>query len=155
MYLKIDSIVSLKSRSGRPFIFWSLEPDRPLINLISPCPPDRQSDTSATSAMKLQILTFVLILNLLEAKSFSIEDLSDESGSSLSFEQVESQEKSSSPSSESIDLSEEKDSKEIDKSGVIDNDQVFCSWEDVDARDEMATKLKTELCRFSMVIQKS
>ena len=42
-------------------------------------------------------------------------------------------------------------SKEVFKDGVIDNDQVFCSWEDVDARDEMATKMATELCRFSMV----
>ena len=67
-------------------------------------------------------------------------DGSEESGTSISFELRPA---------ETAEASKEI-SKEVTK-GVIDNDQVFCSWEDVDARDEMATKMGTELCRFSMV----
>ena len=71
------------------------------------------------------IVIFLLCISILEAES-SAGESSDES-------------------------TENSGSKEVSKSGVIDNDQVFCAWEDVDARDEMATKLGTELCRFSMV----
>ena len=80
-------------------------------------------------------------------------DTSNDSGSNISFE-LQSDEESedvSDASIESIDTSATAFSKEINKDGVINNDQVYCSWEDVDARDEMATKLGTELCRFSMV----
>ena len=100
-------------------------------------------------------ISFELISNLSEESSEGIKrskisedflELSNESGSNISFESDESE-------SNESDLSNGVDSpysKEVDIS-TIDNDQVFCSWEDVDARDEMATKLKTELCRFSMV----
>ena len=100
-------------------------------------------------------ISFELISNLSEESSEGNKrskisedslELSNESGSNISFESDESE-------SNESDLSNGVDSpysKEVDIS-TIDNDQVFCSWEDVDARDEMATKLKTELCRFSMV----
>ena len=68
----------------------------------------------------------------------------------LSFLEAES-----SAGESSDESTENYGSKEVSKSGVIDNDQVFCAWEDVDARDKMATKLGTELCRFSMVSQLS
>ena len=73
-------------------------------------------------------------------------ELSNESGSNISFESDES-ESNESDLSNGVDSSY---SKEV-VIRTIDNDEVFCSWEDVDARDEMAKKLKTELCRFSMV----
>ena len=81
---------------------------------------------------------------------------SNDSGSNISFELQfdEESEDVSDASIESIDTSDTAFSKEINKGGVggvINNEQVYCSWEDVDARDEMATKLGTELCRFSMV----
>ena len=100
-------------------------------------------------------ISFELISNLSEEsskgnkRSKTSEDsleLSNGSGSNISFESDESE-------SNESDLSNGVDSpysKEVDIS-PIDNDEVFCSWEDVDARDEMAKKLKTELCRFSMV----
>ena len=100
-------------------------------------------------------ISFELISNLSEEsskgnkRSKTSEDsleLSNGSGSNISFESDESE-------SNESDLSNGVDSpysKEVDIS-TIDNDEVFCSWEDVDARDEMAKKLKTELCRFSMV----
>ena len=81
------------------------------------------------------------------------EDLSDDSGSSDSFElkSTEESEDVSNVSSESIDASDTVVSNEIMENGVIDNEQVYCSWEDVDARDKMAKKLGTQVCRFSMV----
>ena len=100
-------------------------------------------------------ISFELISNLSEESSEGNKrskisedslELSNESGSNISFESEESE-------SNESDLSNRVDSsysKEVDVR-TIDNDEVFCSWEDVDARDEMATKLKTELCRFSMV----
>ena len=103
----------------------------------------------------LKDISFELISNLSEEsskgnkRSKTSEDsleLSNGSGSNISFESDEFQ-------SNESDLSNGVDSpysKEVDIS-PIDNDEVFCSWEDVDARDEMAKKLKTELCRFSMV----
>ena len=104
--------------------------------------------------MKLIFRIFLLAFcsfGTLYASVFSEEslELSNESGSNLSLQSDESEANES-----DLSLSDEADStvhKEVDKSGAIDNDQVFCSWEDVDARDEMATQLKTELCRFSMV----
>ena len=103
----------------------------------------------------LKDISFELISNLSEESSEGNKrskisedslELSNESGSNISFESDESE-------SNESDLSNGVDSpysKEVDIS-PIDNDEVFCSWEDVDARDEMAKKLKTELCRFSMV----
>ena len=103
----------------------------------------------------LKDISFELISNLSEESSEGNKrskisedslELSNESGSNISFESEESE-------SNESDLSNRVDSsysKEVDVR-TIDNDEVFCSWEDVDARDEMATKLKTELCRFSMV----
>ena len=93
----------------------------------------------------------------LEPSSESIvddsEDLSDDSGSSDSFELHSSEESEdvSNITIESIDASDIVISNEIMENGVIDNEQVYCSWEDVDARDEMATNLGTQVCRFSMV----
>ena len=87
----------------------------------------------------------------LELSSESIgddsEDVSNESGSSISFE-IQSVEGSAEGSE---DVSNVFDTSYPFSNGVINNDQVYCSWEDIDARDEMATKLGTELCRFSMV----
>ena len=87
----------------------------------------------------------------LELSSESIgddsEDVSNESGSSISFE-LQSEDKSAEGSE---DVSNVFDTSYPFSNGVINNDQVYCSWEDIDARDEMATKLGTELCRFSMV----
>ena len=80
-------------------------------------------------------------------------DTSNDSGSNISFE-LQSNEESedvSDASIQSTDTSDNAFSKEIKEGGVINNDQVYCAWEDVDARDEMATKLGTQLCRFSMV----
>ena len=68
----------------------------------------------------------------------------------ISFE-LQSAGESEDVSDISNDSSDASFSSEIVKNGVIDNDQVYCSWEDVNARDEMATKLGTQLCRFSMV----
>ena len=34
---------------------------------------------------------------------------------------------------------------------VLDNEEVFCTWRDVVARDNMARILGTQNCRFSMV----
>ena len=104
--------------------------------------------------MKTIALLLIWILCFLEAKSSKEESLgfsdeSNKSGSSISFE-VQATDENSIESDESIVNSI---SNEVSKSGIIDNDQVFCTWEDVDARDEMATKLGTELCRFSMVSQ--
>ena len=93
----------------------------------------------------------------LESSSESIgddsEDLSDYSGSSDSsvLQNTEESEDVSNLSSESIDASDTVVSNEIMENGVIDNKQVYCSWEDVDARDKMAKKLGTQVCRFSMV----
>ena len=84
----------------------------------------------------------------LEVSSGSIED--DENGSRISFE-LQSAGEFEDVSDISNDSSDASFSSEIVKNGVIDNDQVYCSWEDVNARDEMATKLGTQLCRFSMV----
>ena len=56
-------------------------------------------------------------------------------------------------SNESEESTESTEKSQIDKYGIIDNDQVFCSWEDVKTRDQMAQKLKTEKCRFSMAHQ--
>ena len=102
----------------------------------------------------LKDISFELVSNLSDESSEGnkrsrISEVSHESGSNLSLQSDESEANES-----DLSLSDEADStvhKEVDKSGAIDNDQVFCSWDDVDARDEMATKLKTELCRFSMV----
>ena len=100
-------------------------------------------------------ISFELISNLSEESSegnkrYKISkdslELSNESGSNISFESDES-ESNESDLSNGVDSSY---SKEV-VMRTIDNDEVFCSWEDVDARDEMAKKLKTELCRFSMV----
>ena len=77
-------------------------------------------------------------------------DTSNDSGSNISFE-LQFHEESEDVSDASIESIDTTSSKEIDNGGVINNEQVYCSWEDVDARDEMATKLGTELCRFSMV----
>ena len=74
----------------------------------------------------------------------------NDSGSNISFE-LQFDEESEDVSDASIESIDTTSSKEINKGGVINNEQVYCSWEDVDARDEMATKLGTELCRFSMV----
>ena len=109
------------------------------------------------------------------SESMTLESESDESTESfnrrniltdISFELVPSENdfsvegnkrrKKSSSSSELIKLpieSEESKELQIDKYGIIDNDQVFCSWEDVKTRDQMAQKLKTEKCRFSMAHQ--
>ena len=76
------------------------------------------------------------------------EDVSNESGSSISFE-IQSVEGSAEGSEDVSNVFDT--SYPLISNGVINNDQVYCSWEDVDARDEMATKLGTELCRFSMV----
>ena len=103
----------------------------------------------------LKDISFELISNLSDESSEGnkrsrTSEVSHESGSKLSLQSEESE-------SNESDLSDEADStvstysKEVEKRGTIDNDQVFCSWENVDARDEMATKLKPELCRFSMV----
>ena len=117
--------------------------------------------------MTFTAILFFCILCLYEAKSSTeeslesssesigddSEDLSDDSGSSDSFElqSTEESEDVSNLSSESIDASDTVVSNEIMENGVIDNEQVYCSWEDVDARDKMATKLGTQVCRFSMV----
>ena len=77
-------------------------------------------------------------------------DTSNDSGSNISFE-LQSAEESEDVSDVSIESTDTSSSKESNKDGVINNDQVYCSWEDVDARDELATKLGTQLCRFSMV----
>ena len=93
------------------------------------------------------------------------EGISNESGSSITFEE-ESEDVSNDSSGISFELQSAEEPEDVSyiskdpsdasfssvivKYGVIDNDQVYCSWEDVDARDEMATKLGTQLCRFSM-----
>ena len=117
--------------------------------------------------MRFTAFLFFCVLYFYEAKSSAeesfepssesigddSEDLSDDSGSSDSFElkSTEESEDVSNVSSESIDASDTVISNEIMENGVIDNEQVYCSWEDVDARDEMAKKLGTQVCRFSMV----
>ena len=83
-------------------------------------------------------------------KRSRISEVSIESGSNLSL-QSDELESNESDLSDKADSTISTYSTEVDIRGTIDNNQVFCSWEDVDARDEMATKLKTELCRFSMV----
>ena len=99
-------------------------------------------------------ISFEMISNLSEESSegnkrYKISEdsleLSNESGSNISFESDESESNESDLSNGDSSYSKEVDIR------TIDNDEVFCSWEDVDARDEMAKKLKTELCRFSMV----
>ena len=102
--------------------------------------------------MKIIVISLLCISNFRETECATEESLEfskelDESGSSISFE-IQATDEKSIESDESIANSA---SKEVANSGVIDNDQVFCAWEDVDARDKMATKLGTELCRFSMV----
>ena len=102
--------------------------------------------------MKIIVISLLCISNFWETESSTEESLEfskelDESGSSISFE-IQATDEKSIESDESIANSA---SKEVANSGVIDNDQVFCAWEDVDARDKMATKLGTEICRFSMV----
>ena len=95
--------------------------------------------------MKIIVLALLWILYFSESSTEKSLEFSEESNkSSISFELEAANEKS-------IESAENSVSKEDSKSGVIDNDQVFCTWEDVDARDEMAIKLGTELCRFSMV----
>ena len=91
----------------------------------------------------------------LEISSESIKDDDSVSNefeptSGISFE-LQSAEEPEDVSYISKDPSDASFSSVIVKYGVIDNDQVYCSWEDVNARDEMATKLGTQLCRFSMV----
>ena len=99
-------------------------------------------------------ISFELISNISEESSEGIKrskisedflELSNEYGSNISFESDESESNESDLSNGDSSYSKEVDIR------TIDNDEVFCSWEDVDARDEMAKKLKTELCRFSMV----
>ena len=105
--------------------------------------------------MKIFVIILLCISNFLviessteESVEFSEEsDESGSSGSSISFEIQATNEKSI----ESEESNENSGSKEVANSEVIDNDQVFCTWEDLNARDKMATKLGTELCRFSMV----
>ena len=95
--------------------------------------------------MNIIVYALLWILYFSECSTEKSLEFSEESNkSSISFELEAANEKS-------IESTENSVSKEGSKSGVIDNDQVFCAWEDVDARDEMATKLGTELCRFSMV----
>ena len=77
-------------------------------------------------------------------------DTSNDSGSNISFE-LQSDEESEDVFDASIESIDAASSKESSKGGVINNEHVYCSLEDVDARDEMATKLGTQLCRFSMV----
>ena len=67
--------------------------------------------------------------------------------------QISSSSESMTLSNESEESTESTEKSQIDKYGIIDNDQVFCSWEDVKTRDQMAQKLKTEKCRFSMAHQ--
>lgn len=90
--------------------------------------------------MKIWVIFLFCHFCLSTQESLQFSEDSEESGTSISFELRPA---------ETAEASKEI-SKEVTK-GVIDNDQVFCSWEDVDARDEMATKMGTELCRFSMV----
>ena len=102
--------------------------------------------------MKIFVIILLCISNFLVIESSTEESVefsedSDESGSSISFEIQATNEKSI----ESEESNENSGSKEVANSEVIDNDQVFCTWEDLNARDKMATKLGTELCRFSMV----
>ena len=117
--------------------------------------------------MRFTAILFFCVLYFYEAKSSAeesfepssesigddSEDLSDDSGSSDSFElqSTEESEDVSNVSNESVNGSDTVISNEIMENGVIDNEQVYCSWEDVDARDKMATKLGTQVCRFSMV----
>ena len=117
--------------------------------------------------MRFTTILFICVLYFYEAKSSTeesfevssesigdnFEDLSDDSGSSDSFElqSTEESEDVSNVSSESVDGSDTVISNEIMENGVIDNEQVYCYWEDIDARDKMATKLGTQVCRFSMV----
>ena len=117
--------------------------------------------------MRFKAILFFCVLCFYEAKSSTeeslepssesirddSEDLSDDYGSSESFElkSTEESEDVSNVSSESVGGSNTVISNEIMENGVIDNEQVYCSWEDVDARDEMAKKLDTQVCRFSMV----
>ena len=103
--------------------------------------------------MRFTTILFICVLYFYEAKSSTeesfevssesigdnFEDLSDDSGSSDSFEP------------QSTEESEDVSNVDASDAGVIDNEQVYCSWEDVDARDKMATKLGTQVCRFSMV----
>ena len=103
----------------------------------------------------LKDISFELISNLSDESSEGnkrsrISEVYHESGSNLSLQSDES-ESNESDLSDKADSTVSTYSTEVDIRGTIDNDQVFCSWEDVDARDKMATKLKTELCRFSMV----
>ena len=103
----------------------------------------------------LKDISFELVSNLSDESSEGnkrsrISEVSIESGSNLSLQSDES-ESNESDLSDEVDSTASTYSTEVDIRGTIDNDQVLCSWEDVDARDEMATKLKTELCRFSMV----
>ena len=101
--------------------------------------------------MKIIAISLLCILNFLEVESSREESLKSKesygSVSGVSYEIQATNEKSI----ESDESTENSGSKEVANSGVIDNDQVFCACEDVDARDKMATKLGTELCRFSMV----
>ena len=101
------------------------------------------------TSMKIIAILLIHIFCFIETNTFKEEskEFSEESGSNISFEIQATNEKSI----ESDESTENSISNEVSKSGVIDNDQVFCAWEDVDARDKMATKLGTEICRFSMV----
>ena len=78
-------------------------------------------------------------------------DTSNDSGSNISFE-LQFDEESEDVSDVSFESTSDTPFSKVSKDGGgINNEQVYCAWEDVDARDEMATKLGTQLCRFSMV----
>ena len=90
----------------------------------------------------MNIILFICTLCFFEASlQFSLDY--NESGSGISFE-IQAPDENSIEFHQSIENSNS-------GNGVIDNDQVFCIWEDVHVRDEMATKLGTEICRFSLV----
>ena len=96
------------------------------------------------TSMNIIATFFICIFCFTEAKSFKKGPLEfPESGASISFE-IQAPDGNSITSDNTIENS-------VSKNGITDNDQVFCIWEDVHVRDEMATKLGTELCRFSLV----
>ena len=104
-------------------------------------------------------LCLASFINLASLSGESLGDISDDSMGLLDesiefhFQDISNEEEEEDMDSDqsSIELSSEESEENVDDMNIIDNEQVYCSWEDVDARDEMATKLGTELCRFSMV----
>ena len=106
-------------------------------------------------------LCLASFINLASLSGESLGDISDDSMGLLDesiefhFQDIsneEEEEEDMDSDQSSIELSSEESEENVDDMNIIDNEQVYCSWEDVKARDKMAKKLKVDQCRFSMVI---